>query len=550
MGTWGTGPFENDDAGELETRLSKEGRKVITAALRGAKRSITQDESRCAAAIAASEVIAAANGHPMRGFAAGAAEAATWVRENVYQPTPQLTAQAAEVIAAISEASSLADLWREAGDLAAWRRTLQSLTKRLLKPAASAAIADPPRLPARARPRSAASAASGSKKIAALSLRTAKTLLMKKADGSLSDHRAPALDVMLRQLRKLSLKEATALATLPDVRSIELTSLKLSPDKRGVLTTLLEGWRTASSLDLSDSVKVANLVCPMLGSFPKLTAVYFAGSDLTDADFATLGTHPTIKDLDLSRTKISAAVLAQAGKLPALERLSLHACPAITIADATHFAVTDGVRDRLAFTPNSSELGLAQPSAARNKACAKQNALIRDLASRTWNVWINVLEGHLDFGELPDLDRLAFIAENGLVDSIALGVNGSPIRQEDADRLRFVLSSWPNIQQLAIANSKTFDDSMTGEIARLQRLELLEVDQAAISDAMLTAIVSLPRLRRLSLTGTAITSKGLSRIARLPNLRWLTLSASPVLPRKDVLALRKKLAPRCYVECV
>lgn len=550
MSAWGTGPFENDDAGELETRLCNEGRKAITAALRGTKRIITQDEGRCSAAIAASEVIAAANGHPLRGFAAVAAEAAAWVRDNAYQPTPQLTAQAMEIITAISDASALADLWREAGSLAAWRRTLQSLTKRLLKPATFAASATPPPPPARPRPRPAATAPSGSKKTAAISIRAANTLLMKKADGALFDHRAPALDVLLRQLRKLSLKDATALATLPDVRKIELTSLKLSPDKRGVLTTLLEGWDTASSVDLSDTEKVASLVCPMLRAFSKLTSVWFAGSDLTDAAFATLGTHPTIKDLDLSGTKISAAVLDQAGKLPALERLALHACPAITIADAARFAVANSSRIRLAFTPNSKELGLTQPSAARQKACAKQNNPIQDLASQTWNVWVNVLEGHLGFGELPDLDRLAFMAENGLVDAISIGINDCPIRHEDADRLRFVLASWPDIQQLTIANSTSLNDSMTGEIARFQKLELLEVDQAAVSDAMLAAIAALPKLRRLSLTGTAITSKSLSRIARLPHLRWLTLSESPALPRKDILALRKKLAPNCYVECL
>ncbi len=549
MGTWGTGPFENDDAGDLETRLCNEGRKAITAALRGAKRTITKDEGRCAAAIAASEVIAAANGHPLRGFAAVAEEAAAWVRANAYQPTPQLTAQAVEIIAAISESSSLADLWREAGDLAAWRRTLQSLTKRLLKPttpSAKAALQPPP---TRSRPQSAASAPSGSKKAAAISFRTANTLLMKKADGAVFNHRAPALDVLLRQLRKLSLKDATALATLPDVRTIELTSLKLSPDKRGVLTTLLEGWNAASSVDLSDSERVASLVCPMLRAFPKLTSVCFAGSDLTDAVFATLGTHPTIKDLDLSGTKISAAVLDQAGKLPALERLALHACPAITIADAARFAVANSSRVCLAFTPNSKELGLTQPSAARQKACAKQNNPIRDLASQTWNVWVNVLEGHIGFGELPDLNRLAFMAENALVDALSIGINDCPIGHEDADRLRFVLASWPDIQQLTIAHSTTLNDSMAGEIARFKKLELLAVDQAAVGDAMLEAVGSLKNLRRLSLTGTKISTKGLRRIAGLPNLRWLTLSESKTLPRKEILALRKKLAPTCYVEC-
>ena len=141
------------------------------------------------------------------------------------------------------------------------------------------------------------------------------------------------------------------------------------------------------------------------------------------------------------------------------------------------------------------------------------------------------------------------MATQCLVDSIEIGLNDSPIRQEAADRLRGVLTAWPGIRSLSITNAKTFDDAMAAEIARLTKLESLEIHAAAIGDTMAKAIATLKPLRRLQLTQTRITTKGLAHVAALPQLRWLALSPSPTLPRKAILAVRRRLAPRCYVGC-
>lgn len=249
MGTWGTGPFDNDDAAAFEEQLMCDGRRAITAALRGTVAKQCRDESWCAATI----------------------------------------------VAAISERSGLADLWREAGELSAWRRSLTSLATRLAKPPASQA---PHRPPARERKTSSRSVpmprAAGA--VPPIARRTAKQLLVKKTDGMLYDHLKSSVDVQLGKLKKLTRADAAALATLSDVRTIELSGMKLTPDKQAVLETLLEGWSHATGLDVSDSERVARVGCAFAHRMSRLTSLDLSDSDVTDADLRALAGHPAAVD--------------------------------------------------------------------------------------------------------------------------------------------------------------------------------------------------------------------------------------------------------------
>lgn len=550
MGTWGTGPFDNDDAAAFEEQLIRDGRRAITAALRGSVAKQVRDESWCAAAIAASEVVAAAHGRPARPLGSVAAGAVAWLSEHAFTPSTSQVERAQAIVTAISDTSGLADLWREAGELAAWRRSLKSLTTRLAKaPASQASVTrssardqkrSPPNVPT---PAAAA-------KAPPIPRRTAKQLLVKKTDGMLYDHLKSAVDVQLGALKKLTRADAAALATLSDVRTIELSGMKLPPDKQAVLETLLEGWWHATGLDVSDSERVARVGCAFAHRMSRLTSLDLSDSDVTDADLRALAGHPSLKHLRLSRTQVSEAIFDIVRDLPALERLTLHACPAISIATAAAFAATGPQRVRLGFIPEAAHLGLTQTTPARRKACAARNRSVASLASLEWNVWVDLLEDHVDFGELPDLDRLAFMAKQCLVESVSLGINNSPIGAESAAKLRFILAAWPGIRRLSISMSATLDDTLAPEIKKLRTLELLEIEDASIGDAMAATIGTLDRLRRLALIRTKITKAGLRQIASLPNLRWLTLSPSAALPEKEILALRRKRAPACYVECV
>lgn len=552
MGTWGTGPFDNDDAAAFEAQLIRHGRRAITAALCGSVAKQGRDESWCAAAIAASEVVAAAHGHPARPLGTVAAGVVDWLSEHAFTPSTSQLERAQAIVAAISDTSGLADLWREAGELAAWRRSLKSLTTRLAKaPASQASVTRSSARDQNRSPQNVPTPAAAAK-VPAIARRTAKQLLVKKTDGMLYDHLKSSVDVHLETLKKLTRADATALATLPDVREIELSRMKLTADKQAVLAALLEGWSNASGIDASGSACVAGVVCSFAHRMPSLASLDLSGSDVTDTDLLSLAGHPSLSHLRLSRTRVTEAVFGIARDLPALERLSLHECPAISIEAAARFAADNhkAAVDRLAYSPATALLGLTPTTPARRKACATRNKPVESLINREWNVWVNLLEDHVGFGELPDLDRLALMAKQCLVESVSLGINNSPIGAESAEKLRFVLAAWPDIRQLSISMPKTFDNTMAPEIGKLGELELLEIEDASIGDAMATTIATLHRLRRLALIRTKITKAGLRRIASLPNLRWLTLTPSATLPEKEILALRRKLTPTCYVECV
>lgn len=551
MGAWGTGTFENDDAAEFESQLTRQAGKAISSALRAATSKNRRDESWCSVAVAAAEVIAAANGHPPRGFAAAATDAHSWLTETGYRPTPQQTERAAAIVAKISASSALADLWRESGSLTAWRRSLQSLLKRLAKPPGSPAIASPQvrRVAKKSTPQARQQVAAAPPPI---SRRAAKQILEKKADGMLYDHPKDSVDVALSQLKKVTRADAAALATLRDVREIDLERLTLSADKQEVLATLLHGWKEARILSCSRTKRVVPFAIPRLADFQALESLDLSSSDVTDTDLKTLLRHPSLRVLNVSSTRVTNAVFDIAQSLPQLEDLVVHTCPRITIEAASRFSAAEAAkdRDRLHYTPDDAELGLTKASAAREKTCAARNAAVEKLIYREWHVWVHLLFGHVGFGELPDLDKLAFMAKQCLVDSLAVGINESPIHQESADRLRYVLRAWPGIRRLSIENAETFDDSMAPEIAALQKLEVLEIHSARISDAMVGTVAGLPHLRRLRLSETKMSATSLRRLATMPHLRWLTLSPSATLPRADIVRLRKKLAPQCYVECL
>ena len=551
MGAWGTGPFDNDDAAAFEAELTTHGRNAIASALRGVSQKRTQDETWCSVAIAAAEVIAAAGGHPLRSFASVAADAQAWLGETGYRPSAGQAEKAAAVVTAIGKDSALADLWRESGSLAAWRSSLKSLANRLSKPPVTGARTKPQPSPvtSKAEPRSPDR---NTAKPAPIPHRTAKQILVKKAEGMLYEHRHDSFDVAVGQLKKLTRADAAALATLAEVREVDLSRLNLATDKQAFLATLLDGWSNATAITASDTKNVARFLCPRLrDGFPRLEALDLSGSDTKDNDLQQLAGHRALRQLQMSTTQVTDAVFNVVQTLPCLERVSLNDCPGVTIAAARRFSVADAGSegDRLQFIPHPRQLGLTTPTPARQKACAARNRPVADLVYREWNIWVTLLYGNLGFGELPDLDRLSVMATQCLVDSIEIGLNDSPIRQEAADRLRGVLTAWPGIRSLSITNAKTFDDAMAAEIARLTKLESLEIHAAAIGDTMAKAIATLKPLRRLQLTQTRITTKGLAHVAALPQLRWLALSPSPTLPRKAILAVRRRLAPRCYVGC-
>jgi Domain of unknown function (DUF4259) len=139
MGTWGFGPFENDNAQDwvLEELEGHSGAQVLGRAIRPVADSEPDENIDAPSgeiALAAAEVVAAINGYPAADLPW---QAHAYLGRPLEEPVDQLKYLALlsvnRVLAANSE---LAEVWSDASseDSAAWRASIDDLCERLSAP--------------------------------------------------------------------------------------------------------------------------------------------------------------------------------------------------------------------------------------------------------------------------------------------------------------------------------------------------------------------------------------------------------------------------------
>lgn len=130
MGTWGHGPFENDDALDWVNELADGGAELVadTLAVPDDPESLDLDAPDGQVILAAAEVVAAALGRPLAGTLPAEVTAFLATR-------PDLAHLRASALAAVplvgAPGSELAELWGDSDDGTAWRQTLTDLQTRL-----------------------------------------------------------------------------------------------------------------------------------------------------------------------------------------------------------------------------------------------------------------------------------------------------------------------------------------------------------------------------------------------------------------------------------
>jgi hypothetical protein len=133
-GAFGHGSFQNDDALDwVENELKESGMRAIQTALNAVLRMPAGDyleAPACSAAIAASEVLAAALGRPAADLPSDAAAAA----KRLPRPAAALWKDARAALDRILAKSELRDLWSESKQFSEWKKTVEELKDRLAAP--------------------------------------------------------------------------------------------------------------------------------------------------------------------------------------------------------------------------------------------------------------------------------------------------------------------------------------------------------------------------------------------------------------------------------
>lgn len=122
MGAWGTGPFDNDDAGDWVFELEDDGVAAVRA---GLELSAEATADRDAAAVAAATVVALAHGLPVE----SSAEVDDWFAgadPATLEELRALAPSAAAVLHRVLDGSELAELHDETSD-EEWRERLVAM---------------------------------------------------------------------------------------------------------------------------------------------------------------------------------------------------------------------------------------------------------------------------------------------------------------------------------------------------------------------------------------------------------------------------------------
>jgi hypothetical protein len=133
MGTWGVGPFDNDNALDWADGLKdKSDLSYIEAAL---DKVLSSGGSYLEApdaqeAIAAAEAVARLQGNAAREAYSQTVDA--WVSQISVKPSSQLTEKAQRTLQRIQhEPSELLELWQESADAKAWKDSVAALASRI-----------------------------------------------------------------------------------------------------------------------------------------------------------------------------------------------------------------------------------------------------------------------------------------------------------------------------------------------------------------------------------------------------------------------------------
>ena len=276
MGTWGPGPFDNDDAAEWsDYLLSRKSRQPIKTALQAVIKRKNPEADVCFPALAAAALVSATAQRTVGRLPEDLAE---WVAECSFHPTREEVELAGLTVSKICEKSELVEL---AADYADWQKVTKNLLTRLKQQARSDVAVGPPKKQA------------------------ARKQLSIRANRSEPDRGEGEMEQLLRKLAKSGIVETSGTGKVIRIKD------------HGLLTD--------------------KLLRELLPHAPALKILEIYNAKVTDRGLATIATVSGLEVLELDQTKkITNSGLAHLKSLTALRELSLFYDPLISDEGVKH----------------------------------------------------------------------------------------------------------------------------------------------------------------------------------------------------------------------
>lgn len=310
MGTWGTGPFDNDQALDWAGELLDRGPSRLTETLRAVGRASPDGDiahEDVEAALAAAEVVSAARGHAARGLPA---EVKEWIHDQGFAPSSGLVRDAVLAGQRILELSTTNDSWIDQADRRAWRRKVRQLLVRLQKPAR--------RGPKRAAGRHVNGAAA------------ARTAALRKVrrGGELTDDDLEFAE-HFPVVSKLRLRPGAVtdrgVAHLPKLQSLQATSLS-GPGITDAAIEHVAALTKLGALSLRETT-VSPAALARLCALPRLRSLTLSGDAIRDESLEAIAPLTQLDYLCLDETRVTDRGLQHLARFFALTILRLSGTP-------------------------------------------------------------------------------------------------------------------------------------------------------------------------------------------------------------------------------
>jgi serine/threonine protein kinase len=314
-----------------------------------------------------------------------------------------------------------------------------------------------------------------------------------------------------------------------------------------------------------------------------VVAVNLADTKVTDADLRALTALPHLQNLDLSRTKVTAAGLQHisgltgllvlnlfdtrvadagmkyVGELKQLQSLDLHYAP-VGDEGLKHLAGLRRLYTLTLYGPRVTDAGMAEIGRMQGLTSLKlyQTEItdegLKSLAGLTelgtLNVSLAVGVGNEGMKHLAPLGRLrsldiygtrvkdAGLREVGKLKQLETLVIG---RLRITDEGLEALAGLTELKSLNLAETDITDAGLK-EVAKHRRLSTVELRGVKqVGDAGVKELAGLPQLKVLFLSGTNVTDAGIKELAACPRLSLLSLIGAKKVTDDGVAELRQAL---------
>lgn len=245
-----------------------------------------------------------------------------------------------------------------------------------------------------------------------------------------------------------------------------------------------------------------------------ITRVSLAETSVTDDQLTEISRLSLLKELDLSKTKVSNVGVRYLPAFANLEILYLYDCSDVTSLDGLqnlkkltlleldYLNVTNNELQHLAELKGLKTLSLYVVSSVTDAGLVH----LRELR--------NLKKLSLDGTKITDrgLDELKSLRNLEI-----LSLSSNEITDDGLKTLQY----FPKLEQLWLGYTKITDDGLA-HLTPLANLFNLQIRHTGITDAGLPLLKNLPNLRHLNLTGTLVSDEGVTRLKKeLPDLMYI-----------------------------